>query len=64
MPQILKNSRFVAQIENGFDKTHIITINFEDLQFEKVLASFRATLLVGRCVEFRIMPFSFAESYE
>lgn len=53
--------------------------------FEKVLASFRATLncalfitgsnskllsgkmatlLVGRCVEFRIMPFSFAESYE
>lgn len=121
MPQILKNSRFVAQIENGFDKTHIITINFEDLQFEKirtaeklnsyvngqikdndiylifldeirhvrnfekVLASFRATLncsifitgsnskllsgkmatlLVGRCVEFRILPFSFAESYE
>lgn len=36
MPQILKNSRFVAQIENGFDKTHIITINFEDLQFEKI----------------------------
>lgn len=53
--------------------------------FEKVLASFRATLncdifitgsnskllsgkmatlLVGRCVEFKIMPFSFAESYE
>ena len=52
--------------------------------FEKVLASFRATLncsifitgsnsrllsgkmatlLVGRCVEFRIMPFSFAEAY-
>ena len=108
-------------IENGFDRAHIITINFEDLQFEKirtaeklnsyvneqikdhdkylifldeiqhvrsfekVLASFRATLncsifitgsnskllsgkmatlLVGRCVEFRIMPFSFAESYE
>jgi hypothetical protein len=108
-------------IENGFDKAHIISINFEDLQFEKirsadklnayvtgliknedkylifldeiqhvrsfekVLASFRATLncsifvtgsnskllsgkmatlLVGRCVEFRIMPFSFAESYE
>ena len=106
---------------NGFDKTHIIRINFEDLQFEKirtaeklnnyiskqikdkdkylifldeiqhvrnfekVLASLRvafncdifitgsnskllsgkmATLLVGRCVEFRIMPFSFAESYE
>ena len=23
-------------IENGFDKTHIIKINFEDLQFEKV----------------------------
>ena len=23
-----------------------------------------ATLLVGRCIEFRIMPFSFAESYE
>lgn len=55
------------------------------LGFEKVLASFRATLncdifitgsnskllsgkmatlLVGRCVEFKIMPFSFAESYE
>ena len=53
--------------------------------FEKVLASFRATLncdifitgsnskllsgkmatlLVGRCVEFKIMPFSFAEGYE
>lgn len=105
----------------GFDETHIIRINFEDLQFEKIrtaeklnsyvtkkikdkdkylifldeiqhvrsfekaLASFRATincdifitgsnskllsgkmatLLVGRCVEFRIMPFSFAESYE
>lgn len=53
--------------------------------FEKVLASFRATLncsifitgsnskllsgkmatlLVGHCIEFRIMPFSFAESYE
>lgn len=108
-------------IANGFDATHIIRINFEDLEyekirtaeklnnyvkkqikdkekylifldeiqhvrgFEKVLASFRATincdifitgsnskllsgkmatLLVGRCVEFRIMPFSFAESYE
>ena len=108
-------------VSNGFDKTHIIRINFEDLQFEKirtseklnryiikqikdkdkyllfldeiqhvrsfekVLASLRATincdifitgsnskllsgkmatLLVGRCVEFRIMPFSFAESYE
>lgn len=53
--------------------------------FEKVLASFRATLncdifitgsnskllsgrlaslLVGRCIEFKIMPFSFAESFE
>lgn len=108
-------------LTKGFDETHIIRINFEDLQFEKirtaeklnnyvinqikdkekylifldeiqhvrsfekVLASFRATincdifitgsnskllsgkmatLLVGRCVEFRIMPFSFAESYE
>ena len=108
-------------VTKGFDKTHIIRINFEDLQFEKirtaeklnnyitkqikdkdkylifldeiqhvrsfekVLASLRvtincdifitgsnskllsgkmATLLVGRCVEFRIMPFSFAESYE
>lgn len=108
-------------IANGFDKTHIIRVNFEDLSFEKIrsvdklntyvhkqikdkekylifldeiqhvpsfekgLASFRATLncdiyitgsnskllsgkmatlLVGRCVEFKIMPFSFAESYE
>ncbi len=108
-------------VSNGFDKTHIIRINFEDLQFEKirtseklnnyiikqikdkdkylifldeiqhvrsfekVLASLRATincdifitgsnskllsgkmatLLVGRCVEFRIMPFSYAESFE
>lgn len=54
-------------------------------QFEKVLASLRATqncsifitgsnskllsgkmgtLLVGRCIEFRIMPFSFSEAYE
>ena len=106
---------------NGFNKEHIIRVNFEDLAFEKirtadklnkyiqkqikdkekylifldeiqhvsgfekVLASFRATLncdifitgsnskllsgklatlLVGRCVEFKIMPFSFAESYE
>ena len=23
-------------IENGFDRAHIITINFEDLQFEKI----------------------------
>lgn len=108
-------------IASGFDKDHIIRINFEDLSFEKirtadklnkyikkiikdkekylifldeiqhvsgfekVLASFRATLncdifitgsnskllsgkmatlLVGRCVEFKIMPFSFAEGYE
>ncbi|MCF0121994.1 MAG: AAA family ATPase, partial [Lachnospiraceae bacterium] len=108
-------------VEKGFDESHIIKINFEDLQFEKirtveklnnyindkildedkylifldeiqhvrsfekVLASLRATrncsifitgsnskllsgkmatLLVGRCVEFRIMPFSFAESFE
>ena len=105
----------------GYDDDHIIIINFEDLQFEKirntqhlnkyitgrikddgrylifldeiqhvrsfekVLSSLRATvncsifitgsnskllsgkmatLLVGRCIEFRIMPFSFAESYE
>ena len=108
-------------ISNGFDETHIIKINFEDLQyekirnvsklnqyiiskikdknkylifldeiqhvrsFEKVLTSLRATqncdiyitgnnskllsgkmatLLVGRCIEFKILPFSFAESYE
>ncbi|MED9905122.1 MAG: ATP-binding protein [Lachnospiraceae bacterium] len=107
--------------EKGIDCSHIIKINFEDLQFEKirtcdklnkyilsqitdkgryyifldeiqhvrnfekVLSSLRATvncsifvtgsnskllsgkmatLLVGRCVEFRIMPFTFAESYE
>ena len=30
----------------------------------KLLSGKMATLLVGRCVEFRIMPFSFAESYE
>lgn len=107
--------------ENGYSANHIIKVNFEDLQFEKirnanrlnqyvidhikddgkylifldeiqhvrnfekVLSSLRATvncsifitgsnskllsgkmatLLVGRCIEFRIMPFSFAESYE
>lgn len=108
-------------VENGFDQSHIIKMNFEDLKFEiirtaeklnsyvnelvndnskylifldeiqhvrgfeKALASFRATLncsifitgsnskllsgkmatlLVGRCIEFRIMPFSFSESYK
>lgn len=108
-------------IHNGFDKKHIIFINFEDIKFEKIrtikklndyvmslvkdkkkylifldeiqhvrnfekaLASFRvsincsifvtgsnskllsgklATLLVGRCIEFKIMPFSFLESFE
>jgi hypothetical protein len=108
-------------VADGFCKDHIIRINFEDFNFEKirtadklnkyvqkhirdtnkhlifldeiqhvsgfekVLASFRATLncdifitgsnskllsgkmatlLVGRCVEFKIMPFSFAESFE
>ncbi|MBR1852556.1 MAG: ATP-binding protein [Lachnospiraceae bacterium] len=107
--------------DSGIREDHIIKINFEDMQFEKirnedrlnqyilsyikdeekylifldeiqhvrgfekVLSSIRATvncsifitgsnskllsgkmatLLVGRCVEFRIMPFSFAESYE
>jgi len=107
--------------EKGIDDDHIININFENVEFEKirtyeklnkyvqskirddgryyifldeiqhvrsfekVLASFRATLncsifitgsnskllsgkmatlLVGRCVEFRIMPFSFKEAYE
>ena len=119
-------SVLLGQIEeelrnNGFNEDHIIKINFEDLQFEKirnaerlnkfvldriidkekylvfldeiqhvksfekVLSSLRATtncsifitgsnskllsgkmatLLVGRCIEFRIMPFSFAECYE
>jgi len=119
-------SVLLGQIEEelrkgGYDDHHIIRINFEDLQFEKirnaerlnkyildritdkgkylifldeiqhvrnfekVLSSLRstincsifitgsnskllsgkmATLLVGRCIEFRIMPFSFAESYE
>lgn len=108
-------------IAKGFDKTHIISINFEDMlfediktakslneyivrrikdegkylifldeiqhvrDFEKALASIRATtnsnifitgsnskllsgkmasLLVGRCIEFKIMPFSFLEAYE
>ncbi len=107
--------------DNGIDDGHIIKVNFEDVEFEKirtyeklnkyviskikddkkyyifldeiqhvrsfekVLASFRATLncsvfvtcsnskllsgklatlLVGRCIEFRIMPFSFKEAYE
>lgn len=116
----------LSQIEeefrsSGYDEEHIIKVNFEDLQFEKirnaeklnkyvidhikddgkylifldeiqhvrsfekVLSSLRAsvncsifitgsnskllsgkmaTLLVGRCIEFRIMPFSFSESYE
>ena len=30
----------------------------------KLLSGKMATLLVGRCVEFRIMPFSFEEAYE
>lgn len=30
----------------------------------KMLSGKMATLLVGRCIEFRIMPFSFSESYE
>jgi predicted AAA+ superfamily ATPase len=107
--------------ESGVSESHLIRINFEDIQFEKLrnykklnqfimnqmkddskyyifldeiqhvlnfektLSSLRATrncsifitgsnskllsgkmasLLVGRCIEFRIMPFSFAESYE
>lgn len=119
-------SVLLGQIEeelrsSGYDEEHIIKVNFEDLQFEKirnaerlnkyvidhikddgrylifldeiqhvrnfekVLSSLRATvncsifvtgsnskmlsgkmatLLVGRCIEFRIMPFSFLESYE
>lgn len=108
-------------MENGIQEDHIIEVNFENVEFEKirtceklnkyvlskiqdegryyifldeiqhvrsfekVLASFRAalncsifvtgsnskllsgkmaTLLVGRCVEFRIMPFSFKEAYD
>ncbi|MCF0117126.1 MAG: ATP-binding protein [Sphaerochaetaceae bacterium] len=108
-------------LERGVDKSHIIEINFEDLQFEsiknykalndyiinkvideskyyifldeiqhvnsfeKVLSSLRATincsifvtgsnskllsgkmatLLVGRCIEFRILPFTFKESFD
>lgn len=119
-------SVLLSQIEEelrsiGYNEEHIIKVNFEDLQFEKIrnaeglnkyvidrikddgkylifldeiqhvrsfekaLSSFRATvncsifitgsnskmlsgkmstLLVGRCIEFRIMPFSFSESYE
>lgn len=119
-------SVLLSQIEeelrsSGYDEEHVIKVNFEDLQFEKirnaerlnkyvidhikdderylifldeiqhvrsfekVLSSLRATvncsifitgsnskmlsgkmatLLVGRCIEFRIMPFSFSESYE
>lgn len=119
-------SVLLGQIEeelraDGYDDAHILKLNFEDLQFEKirnadrlnkyitghikddgkylifldeiqhvkrfekVLSSLRATvncsifitgsnskllsgkmatLLVGRCIEFRVMPFSFAESYE
>ncbi len=119
-------SVLLGQIEeelrnDGYDDDHIIKVNFEDLQFEKirnaeklnqyvlscvkddrrylifldeiqhvrnfekVLSSLRATincsifitgsnskllsgkmatLLVGRCIEFRIMPFSFSESYQ
>ncbi|MFU2422712.1 MAG: AAA family ATPase [Bacteroides sp.] len=41
MFQICGKSILLEQIEeefviNGFDKTHIIRINFEDLQFEKI----------------------------
>ena len=119
-------SVLLSQIEEElrsirYDEEHIIKVNFEDLQFEKirnaeglnkyvidrikddgrymlfldeiqhvrnfekVLSSLRATvncsifitgsnskmlsgkmasLLVGRCIEFRVMPFSFSESYE
>lgn len=119
-------SVLLSQIEEelrsiGYNEEHIIKVNFEDLQFEKirnaeglnkyvidhikddgrylifldeiqhvksfekVISSLRATvncsifitgsnakmlsgkmaiLLVGRCIEFRIMPFSFSESYE
>lgn len=108
-------------IAQGIPRDHIIRINFEDIQyekirtatklndyilskindankyyifldeiqhvrqFEKILSSLRATqncsifitgsnskllsgkmgtLLVGRCIEFRIMPFSFNEAYD
>jgi predicted AAA+ superfamily ATPase len=119
-------SVLLGQIEeelknSGHDDAHIIKINFEDLQFEKIrnaerlnkfiishitddkeylifldeiqhvksfekalsslkatqkcsifitgsnsklLSGKMATLLVGRCIEFRIMPFSFSETYE
>lgn len=68
------------------DKYYIFLDEIQHVrQFEKVLASLRATqncsifitgsnskllsgkmgtLLVGRCIEFRIMPFSFSEAYE
>ena len=119
---ILLNQIMEEIMENdGIDKNHIISINFEDLrfskintdmklnsyilkrivddrkyyifldeiqhvrQFERVLASLKATenvsvfvtgsnckllsgrlatLLVGRCKEFRIMPFSYREMLE
>lgn len=63
---------FLDEIQHvrGFEKVLSslrVTVNcsiFITGSNSKLLSGKMATLLVGRCIEFRIMPFSFAESYE
>jgi len=81
-----KLNKYVQKLTLGKEKYLIFLDEIQHVYgFEKVLASFRAslncdifitgsnskllsgkmaTLLVGRCVEFKIMPFSFTESFE
>lgn len=81
-----KLNQYVLEKICDSDKYYIFLDEIQHVrQFEKVLASLRATqncsifitgsnskllsgkmgtLLVGRCIEFRIMPFSFSEAYE
>ena len=81
-----KLNQYVLEKICDSDKYYIFLDEIQHVrQFEKVLASLRATqncsifitgsnskllsgkmgtLLVGRCIEFRIIPFSFSEAYE